>query len=611
MIFGLIFLIIAIPFTIAVLSLVLDISTGADPAKEPKETVVSNLSESSATISWVTATETEGMVQFGTSEGSLNLVGNDIRDVGNDSALAYRQHIVELKNLSPSTTYFFTMMNDGEVHGSSSGSFKTHGVSDSVSLPNTIKGSTSPASPYSLVYVYASNGRDTSEVRSTYTSENGTFTYDIADLKTEDGSTLFPLEGAKLVTYINGIDAGKAQKIHATDEDAGALSLDPNSTLVFSKDVDVGTIDTGDDTTDDSGGTTTTTPITSAAPPIGVDIMNNMYRDPDAVSDPTVPTNVFVSNVNDTSFQINWTTLEPTRGFVAYGSSSYSLNKNVLDVRDSSPDVERFTHSIVIVDASMEAEDIIYFKINSNNKLYGVNGGGIAYKYGAPEILSSPPSPSAITGILDYLSGSRLSSESRDFIIFGKVKNSSNQYSTYISAVPAYQSNGWSLSIGGARNAKLDEIIDFSSMEILVLGEYNSSAAATSSDTDETVDVDIEPGLSLDTLRHKREYAGVSALEGTAKPNTNVNVTLASTTYNTTSDSKGEWGISIGNLSQATYKLELNSASQVLGLTFTVNLGILPVTSIDSGVLLTGVGIFLILCGLALTYYIRRSRLIT
>ena len=337
--------------------------------------------------------------------------------------------------------------------------------------------------------------------------------------------------------------------------------------------------------------------------------MSTIYIDPEANENSTIPTNVFVSNVNDTSFQINWTTMEPTKGYVNYGKTSSGLNKNVLDVRDSSLEVQRFTHSVTISDGSLTGGDSIFFKLVSNSKLYGQNGGNTPYEFVVPEILSSPPSPSAINGKLDYLSSSRLSSTHRDFIIYGKVKNDQGGLSTYVSTVPAYNSNGWTLSVGQARNSALNDVVDFESIDIFVLGEYNSLGQETNDNVEEVSEVTVSPGLSLDILRHNMEIASISGLAGTAFPSSDVTVSIDGTTFTTSSDTKGEWEVSINGLASGDHKIEINNNSQVLGMSVNINLDVLPNTGLSSDVVLTIIGFGFIFCGFVIVYYARKKRI--
>lgn len=612
-ILGLVFLIIAIPFAIVGMKLYLDATSYADEQTEPNEIVISNITESGVTISWTTESETEGFIQYGTSADSLNLVANDIRDLGSEYISAYKQHVIDISNLSPTTTYYYRIMSNGEEVGdASSGSFSTFAVNDSVELPDTLKGSISKESAYALVYFFVSNGNEASAVRSTYTAENGTFTYDIANLRTADGTSLFSTDNAAIVTYINSPDLGKARKVHRVTQDPGTLTLDPNSELSFTTDIDVREElleEEGEAELEEETETEEKTETEEEALVPGIALMNNIYSNAKVNENPTIPTSIFVSNVNDTSFQVNWITKEPTSGFVSYVINSSGQSINAVDIRDSSLEVQRYTHSVQISNGSLTAGDIIYFTIVSNKKAYGLNGSSTPYEFVVPEILDSPPSPQAINGTLDYLSSSRLSSTYRDFIIYGKVKNSQGAFSIYVSAVPAYNSNGWTLSVGQARDATLATTVDYSSIDLYVVGEYNSVASGQNNNVEEVTDIEISPGLSIDALRHKAGVTSLSKLSGTSTPGSTTNITIDDTSFSVVADSAGEWSIGLDSIAQGEHQIDLNSTAQVLGLTFTIDLSYLPVTAFEIGEEegMTIIGLLLLLAGLIFVYYIRSA----
>ncbi|MBN1331644.1 fibronectin type III domain-containing protein [Candidatus Dojkabacteria bacterium] len=607
-IIGMIILIVAIPFTIAAINLFLDISSQADPQKTPVEVVISNKSESSVTISWVTELDSEGLVQYGTSEDSLNLVGNDLRDLGGDSLNGYKTHIVTLRNLSPSTEYFYKILSDGEEYVEGTGSFQTFAVESSVGVPKTLKGSVGSSSPYALVYTYATNNRTRSEIRSTYTSANGTFTFDIANLRTEDGSSTMPTEGVKLVTYVNASDLGKIRKIHDVDEDPGDLSLGTED-IAFDYNVQV----TLDDVADDTGGDTTPTPTPTTPKPSTTTPTITANRV--SLVDPTIPENIFVSNINTTSFTVNWITKQPTSGYLTYGETSTSLSKAVLDIRDSSKDIERFTHSVKVTKSDLEAGDILYYKIVSEEKSYGSSGttGSSAYEFEAPAILDSPPTPDAVTGILNYLSGSRLSNEKRDFIIYGRLEDANANVSSYISTVPAYESNGWTLALNARKADLSDSFDDATEIGLEVVGEYNSNSSRNVTISEDTVQIAVNPGLSLDTLRHNESYPTVTKLAGTATPNASVKVTIdgSNDTIAATADSTGEWESGAVSFDQDTYIIGVSDSNQAMTLSFVVDLSALPATGLGRNEMIIIAGIALVVLGIGLRYWGVKQKVLT
>ncbi len=67
--------------------------------EEPRDVVVSNIGKNSATISWSTGVDTQGVIEYGTSPTALNFFAPE--------ATKEKNHSVDLTLLSPSTTYYF------------------------------------------------------------------------------------------------------------------------------------------------------------------------------------------------------------------------------------------------------------------------------------------------------------------------------------------------------------------------------------------------------------------------------------------------------------------------------------------------------------------------
>lgn len=609
-IIGLVVMVAALPLILVVLRLVLDASSLADEETLPNEVVVSNISDTHATISWFTNTEAEGYVKYGTSETSLNLIASDIRDLGKDSSFSYKQHIVEISNLSPGTKYYFQVYSNGLAATNAPGAFTTDATSSEVQLPRTYKGKVNVERAYLPVYAFASNGTTVSEVRSSYTASNGTFTFDLSKLQTQSGSAEFSLEDSKVVVYVNGLDDGRARVIVDPTED-GIISMSlEESNIAFTQNVDI-TNPIAQDPIDEEpvdeepstppSDEDTETPSDTA---FGIDIMNNQYSNSSSTTNPYIPTKIFVSNSTETSFQLNWVTLVPTRGYLVYGENS--LDKKVLDARDSNPNTRRYTHTVRVSDGSWVAGDIIQFKISSEGDLYGADGGTASYEYVVPAVLSSPPQPSALEGELDLLSGSKMSTRYRDYIIYAKVRNSSGTSSAYVSTVPALNSTGWSLPVGNARNQSLTGSITPAEVSLYVVGEYNSLAQKEVTDLDSVVNISMVPGPSVDNVSHKGSYPTVPKIKGTAKPNSTVTLTLDSQTYTVQSDVNGDWEYTPAQLSQGEHTLGIDTSTGSFLITYEIGLDVLPETALDPALLSYITGIVVLLLGLYTVYYSRK-----
>jgi len=66
---------------------------------EPRDVVISDISQNTAKISWTTGIETQGVIEYGTTPTALNFFAPEVARTKN--------HLVELSLLSPQTTYYF------------------------------------------------------------------------------------------------------------------------------------------------------------------------------------------------------------------------------------------------------------------------------------------------------------------------------------------------------------------------------------------------------------------------------------------------------------------------------------------------------------------------
>jgi len=88
--------------------------TQADVGTAPSSVEISNITNSSFTVSWVTQNPTSGFLTYGASSEKINSVARDKRDLLSSDYLKYSTHYVQVSGLSPGTEYFF-MVNSGKT----------------------------------------------------------------------------------------------------------------------------------------------------------------------------------------------------------------------------------------------------------------------------------------------------------------------------------------------------------------------------------------------------------------------------------------------------------------------------------------------------------------
>ena len=81
---------------------------GASGAVMPKDIRTGNLSDTSATISWVTEDATSAFINWGETQGGLGKVENE-----SDANQKFFTHSITLTGLKPNTTYYYKINSEG------------------------------------------------------------------------------------------------------------------------------------------------------------------------------------------------------------------------------------------------------------------------------------------------------------------------------------------------------------------------------------------------------------------------------------------------------------------------------------------------------------------
>ncbi len=162
---------------------------GAESGNLPRDIRISNIDSFTFTVTWITEKDTVGFVSWGETPS----LGQTTEEIGSK---AKKIHSLTIKNLKPSTTYYFVINSAGFK-------FDNNGVPWSVSTapyatPNTetviasgvvLRGDGTPASNI-LVYI---NGGSISQL-STTTSQNGTWTIFLSNARNKTLSSYAKLD---------------------------------------------------------------------------------------------------------------------------------------------------------------------------------------------------------------------------------------------------------------------------------------------------------------------------------------------------------------------------------------------------------------------------------
>jgi len=165
---------------------------------------LSNITDSGATLSWISDGTGTCKVNYGVSAGSMTMTGYDIRG----SKTVSRIHFVAITDLNPLTTYYYQSIQGNKQDGC--GTFTTnHSLvpSGSYLAYGRVLDEYKPA-VNCMVSLWLEDGdgngnQSKSNVASCLTDENGYWFYDLINLRTQDGKGLFEFSKQGDLLYLD------------------------------------------------------------------------------------------------------------------------------------------------------------------------------------------------------------------------------------------------------------------------------------------------------------------------------------------------------------------------------------------------------------------------
>jgi hypothetical protein len=113
-ILGIIILIIGLAAGVFLVTQGQEIFLRASPEVAPNQIKVTNITDNSFTLSWITQKETSGFIKYGVSP-SLEKTLADDRDQISGETGSFTTHYVTLVNLKPNTTYYYKIGSGGKI----------------------------------------------------------------------------------------------------------------------------------------------------------------------------------------------------------------------------------------------------------------------------------------------------------------------------------------------------------------------------------------------------------------------------------------------------------------------------------------------------------------
>lgn len=171
------------------------LNSNASPPLEPQDVRITNISDNSFTVSYITQEAEIGSINYGTGV-SLGQSGLDTRDKQNGNLNPYTVHNITVNNLSPETGYFFDITsgqqaynNAGQLFSVSTGPVLSTASATENKLTGKIVLPNGNPPKEAILYLTADN----SQVISTLVNSEGNYTFLLNNLRTNDLSSYYNL----------------------------------------------------------------------------------------------------------------------------------------------------------------------------------------------------------------------------------------------------------------------------------------------------------------------------------------------------------------------------------------------------------------------------------
>ncbi|MEA3357224.1 MAG: fibronectin type III domain-containing protein, partial [Patescibacteria group bacterium] len=383
----------------------------------PQEVKISDITETSAVISWITPDlPTEGWLQYSDQSdvGDGSPIIQDLRDVTSGSTKKRTTHYVEVSTLSPAATCYFVIGSGSTTYRDEQGQvFEFTTPADSSMAHNVLDrayGSvTNCIDEDCVVYMTLSNGTDKSFPIAVLTNDTGGFFAYLANIRDTTLTSGFEYnDSTELTVFAQGGDQGGA--VYKTSV-ADVLTGDPIS-ITMDSSYSITDFFTGSSSlaAGSSGSSSTSTGSTAAG--TGASTGSGSSSNGEGLSEgttgasPTVHANIpltslisgstsssgisnmKVTNVTENSFSVVWTSGTKEQGYLTYGSTTSNLSEQGSDDRDSILTMgSYYMHHVSVLD--LTPETTYYYVIHSGNSEY--DNDGTPYQITLPATQSSPP----------------------------------------------------------------------------------------------------------------------------------------------------------------------------------------------------------------------------
>ena len=495
-------LVVSLPLLVYASYQTIQLISRAGGDSQPANIAVSNVSTSSATISWVTEASVKGSVV-------PILAGNEKSPVvdkrGNDNR---NTHYVELTSLEPNTEYEFKIVSGSDEYKSDDNvtmSFKTAPITAGTPTPNPIHGTVSGSSGNDVI-VYAMLKDKSSYPVSAVIPSGGNWITDLSGFrKISDYSLVLTENTTNLVLVaVGGINDGAIiEGTYATLFDSNGklkstneFTIDDNSDLyayfpensLLTERTEVPTDPEEEYEEEYEEEPEEEEPTNESNFNIVMDLEWIDMVSGGSVTATTGASSVQVTNLSDTGFTVIWVSAQKEAGLINYGTSSSSLSSEALDERDGA--TNRGTYYVHSVSVSMvQPQTKYYFKVKSGGVEYSNT-----YDVTTYATLSSPPPFESVTGEVKNIPSTG------ELVIIGYITDKDGSGTTGSSnkiSVLADDSGKWILSIADTRNTNGSSYFEYTSADEItfsLISSVNSANLVKAISSAKDADVEISAG---------------------------------------------------------------------------------------------------------------------
>ncbi len=201
----------------------------ATPQTTPKDIKLTNVTDNSFTVSFLTDESTAGFVKYGTEAKSLSSQSSDDRDQLSGSVGTFPLHHVTIRGLQPNTTYYYVLGTGSQASFDNQGqpfSVKTAQRSGAPSAAKTIYGNilneTGGPAEGSIVYISVDGVGEMSSL----VKGSGSWAVPLSNARTSDGSSYAEITDETTIT-LRAQGPSATQKSELTTTVAEAQPVPP------------------------------------------------------------------------------------------------------------------------------------------------------------------------------------------------------------------------------------------------------------------------------------------------------------------------------------------------------------------------------------------------